>query len=83
MPEYIITDEDAYKLHIDGIAFAYSDDCHITDIEDYGFAELVRCKDCKHYEFRCGSGMCMMGVFDGDYELTMDFFCAWGERRSE
>ena len=40
--------------------------------------EIVRCRDCEHYEFRehLGRSYCY-----GEYATEPDGFCAWGERR--
>lgn len=41
---------------------------------------VVRCRDCKHYEWRehLGRSYC-----HGEYPTEPDGFCAWGERREE
>lgn len=49
-----------------------------------GFDELVRCRDCEHYDPHCtDDGVCFLPDGDGDFarwEVTPDGFCAWGER---
>ena len=42
-----------------------------------GQPEIVRCKDCKHYD---GNGTCMK---NGIAMLTESWFCADGERRDK
>ena len=39
---------------------------------------IVRCRDCKHYEWRehLGRSYC-----HGEYPTEPDGFCAWGERK--
>lgn len=47
------------------------------------FDELVRCRDCKHYEKHGSFAMCMLPDGDGDYACWIvepDGFCAWGEK---
>ena len=42
--------------------------------------KIVRCKDCKHYDAdKKGYGSCPLGAID----VSDDWFCADGERRSE
>ena len=56
------------------------------------FVEVVRCKDCKHwekYENTAGAGKCKKREFSFEYSnehtfnpITMpDFYCSYGERR--
>ena len=63
-------------IHIDTV---------IDIIDDSDVVEVVRCKDCKHYQC-CGNnahGLC----FDpkrkdgGTHEVYEDDFCSYGERR--
>lgn len=45
--------------------------------------EIVRCKDCKHYENHGSFVMCILPDDDGDYACWIvepDGFCKWGER---
>lgn len=44
-------------------------------VEALSQPEIIRCKDCKHYD---GDGTCMK---IGIAFLTDDWFCAYGERR--
>ena len=44
---------------------------------------VVRCRDCKHYEKHGSFAMCMLPDGDGDYACWIvepDGFCAWGEK---
>ncbi len=46
--------------------------------------EIVRCRDCKHYDDQDGEiGTCDLGLDNLDlYSIVEpDGFCAWGERR--
>lgn len=67
----------------------YIMECNLdVQVGEYAYkrkAEIVRCKDCKHYEyweFRDGriAHDCVRG---GDYlfDTEPDGFCAWGKRR--
>lgn len=38
--------------------------------------EIVRCKDCKHYD----DGYCYRPVEFHEFRAAPDGFCAWGER---
>lgn len=69
---------------------------HIYWQDDSGLykrEEIVRCRDCKHAMISA-TGVCKyceMFVLpdtdgygaDAQVNLPLDFFCAWGERRSE
>ena len=44
--------------------------------------EIVRCRDCKHYDPCEKDGICLRLKFFHVY-VEPDGFCAWGERRSE
>ena len=66
MTEYIIT-VDETKADFDG------------NVPISAKREVVRCRDCKHYEELPGLGMCnTLGIAFADMG---DGFCAWGERR--
>ena len=63
----------------------YTDDKNIEvqleDVTDHDFVEVVRCKDCQHYnpeatEWRCDLVTGLVEPFDDD-------FCSYGERRTE
>ena len=58
-----------YILHIESA----KDGVHIT-AEWQG--ELVRCKDCRHYEYGM-VGYC----WEVEKGVSEDFYCAYGERR--
>lgn len=49
--------------------------------------EIVRCRDCKHYDpHLTEGGVCFLPDGDGDFarwEVEPDGYCAWGERRSD
>ena len=43
--------------------------------------EIVRCKDCTHYELNgLGQGFCVWKYYT-NWECEPDGFCAWGERK--
>lgn len=50
-----------------------------------GEPEIVRCRDCKHYDPYCtDDGVCFLPDGDGDFarwEVEPDGFCKWGERK--
>jgi hypothetical protein len=80
-------------LHIDVCAHRYEKLCKGTKVEDINhactkfkertrYAEVVRCKDCKHYHNRT---YCI-NVKTMDYGLTIrhtkgEDFCSYGERK--
>lgn len=47
--------------------------------------EIVRCRDCKHYDpHPTDGGVCFLPDGDGDFahwEVEPNGFCAWAERR--
>lgn len=48
--------------------------------------EIVRCRDCKHYENHGSFAMCMRPDGDDDYVcwiVKSDDFCSRGERRTD
>ena len=50
------------------------------------YAEIVRCKDCKHATFyNCKNDACYKGIIC-EYEIGTDdenFYCAYGEARTQ
>lgn len=48
-------------------------------------AEIIRCKDCKHYAPEAGDDSYALGYcpFIGSHLVMSKGFCAWGERREE
>ena len=57
--------------------------CRGAELVEY--AEVVRCKDCKHYyhsESSDKDGKCVMfGTYDTDPSVYLADFCSYGERR--
>ena len=54
-----------------------------TTFEDLGYVQVVRCKDCKHYDkdpYCKGFGDCT-GACDNLVKVHDDWFCADGERK--
>jgi hypothetical protein len=50
-------------------------------VETYSEQELIRCKDCKHYD---GDENCRLGTcLENGVCSTPDWFCADGRRESE
>lgn len=59
--------------------------CGTDGHEDHWFTgeEIIRCRDCKHYEIsELGQGFCIWENYT-DWECEPDGFCAWAERRTE
>ena len=55
---------------------------HIVDGLGEVKGEIVRCRDCKHYEnYTCNSWQ--WHNWDAPIEVEPDGFCAWGERRKD
>lgn len=56
-----------------------------TDLRSHRHEQIVRCRDCKHYDhMNDDEGMCMVPDDDGDYARWMvdDVgYCYLGERR--
>ena len=52
---------------------------HFAGAEMVEYAEVVRCKDCKHY-FHYGDGVYGCRTF-GMMKTKTDGFCSYGERR--
>lgn len=54
---------------------------------DFVRGEIVRCRDCKHYDpHPTDGGVCFLPDGDGDFarwEVEPDGFCNWGERREQ
>jgi len=47
-------------------------------------AEIVRCKDCKHYlDWGDGDITCRLWTDEWEAAITSDAFCSWGERRAD
>lgn len=60
----------------------------IDNMPSANVAEVVRCRECKHYRERrtkkYGNLICRcirMGKYDMDYPVRSDDFCSYGERR--
>ena len=51
----------------------------ITTEDGKRYVEVVRCRDCKHYEDYLGS--CVRNYWH--FDTVPDAYCYWGERRSE
>ena len=52
---------------------------HFAGAEMVEYAEVVRCKDCKHYVAPQGTYVC--DCFEGLNFATDNDFCSYGERR--
>lgn len=75
------------KRLIDANAYAYPGD--LINEPTIDAVEVVRCKDCKHYENVCGCYYCFHQKMEagwnseGGESLAMDAmdFCSYGERK--
>lgn len=76
MSEYIIRTTNMPEHIREAVSAWYEIDC-----------EIVRCRDCKHYDrMNDDEGMCMVPDDDGDYARWMVDavgYCYLGERRDE
>ena len=54
-----------------------SPNCPITEID------LVRCKDCKHYDTESRTFPCCTDIFGAVRYMEADGFCSKGERRAD
>lgn len=73
MKEYICKEEPVYDL-----------DCNITDYDLSIITELIRCKDCKHWQYES----CFAESEEGDADsIILDRFafdfCSRAERRND
>lgn len=61
------------------------DSCHVKQAYKRGLVEVVRCKDCKHYDIeipsRCIKDRCYCAMVDS-FMKPMDY-CSYAERRSD
>ena len=61
------------------------EDCELSECQEKGNAEIVRCKDCKHATFyNCKNDACYKRIIC-EYEIGTDdenFYCAYGEART-
>ena len=73
------------------VKYSHGEYCYIVaqeivkDIPTADVVEVVRCKDCKHYE--CGKCQKILYIMDGYYQGTLemkrsDDFCSNGERKN-
>lgn len=69
---------------------AYTDECqvthnHITDEKptDCPLIDIVRCKDCKHYDTESRTFPCCTDIFGAVRYMEADGFCSKGERRAD
>lgn len=80
MSEYIIWESDKTET-TDNLGVKHS----VSHFEKR--EEIVRCRDCKHYDrMNDNEGMCMVPDDDGDYArwiVDAVGYCYLGERRSE
>ena len=68
----------------------YANDCRIADLADHLIAndvvQVVRCKDCKHYDNSEGIQWCHLNSKFGKFAMDWhsfpeDGFCFYGERK--
>lgn len=74
--EALSADTVSREAHYDAIAN------RITDMEERGFVQVVRCKDCKHYiveGITTQYGWC----HEYKHSVNEDDYCSYGERREE
>lgn len=72
----IDNDTDAFiKENPTEVATKVLDDCPLIDI--------VRCKDCKHYDTESRSFPCCTDIFGAVRYMEADGFCSKGERRAD
>ena len=61
------------------------EDCELSECQEKGNAEIVRCKDCKHATFyNCKNDACYKRIIC-EYGIGTDdenFYCAYGEART-
>lgn len=90
MPRYIEADWLIAEANKDG-AYGYVDANQIAKAPTADVVEVVRCKDCKHYEeqykkYGIGFGDCHLDRFSCEDDGALaedDGFCKWGERRDD
>ena len=92
MREYVISDKQlaTIVLKFGGKMMNYSDGTDFVDYDEVDkyepveIHELIRCRDCKHYDrMNDDEGMCMVPDDNGDYARWMvdeDGFCYLGMR---
>lgn len=75
-----------YIINIDIDKARFSEDGTKIQLVPSVLWEIVRCRDCEHYDPYCtDDGVCFLPDGDGDFarwEVKPDGFCAWGERRT-
>ena len=74
------------ETHLDNLAEGFTEaDRVIWKLPTVDAVEVVRCKDCKHYEQEYSDDYFRCQVFQGCYEkgfpTEKDDFCSYGERR--
>lgn len=80
MAEYIDREKAKSLLHIE---YAYAAEQLLDEIPAADVAQVVRCKDCKHY----GMGVCLKIYSDGNVHAAAwqkrnpEDFCSYGERK--
>lgn len=61
--------------------------CWATDCEDFknkdDFAEVVRCRNCKHFTTGMAVGMCKRLEDKPITPIPYNHFCSFGERKEE
>ena len=65
------------KLLSDAAAALEATEKRIAELEAVDVVPVVRCKDCKHYD---GKWCLLLDMVNSDMG---DWFCAYGERRTE
>ena len=74
MARLIDADQLIKEANADG-AYGYVDAKQITDAPTVDAVEVVRCKDCKHYN----EGFCV--GYHAHHDTLPDDFCSYGERK--
>lgn len=78
---------DADKLKVyrcdDSASRATFDYIYEDDVEDAPTIDLVRCKDCKHYDTESRTFPCCTDIFGAVRYMEADGFCSKGERKGE
>lgn len=80
MAEYIDREKAKSLLHIE---YAYAAEQLLDEIPAADVAQVVRCKDCKHYDM----GVCLKIYSDGNVHSAAwqkrkpEDFCSYGERK--
>ena len=74
MARLIDADQLIKEANADG-AYGYVDAKQITDAPTVDAVEVVRCRDCKHYN----EGFCV--GYHAHHDIMPDDFCSYGERK--